>query len=215
MSAFDLSSPGQTSGVSRRIEGVVVGIVIDNQDPQGLARVKVKFPWLSDDDIGHWARIAVLMAGNQRGTYFLPEVGDEVLVAFELGDVAKPYVLGGLWNGVDAPPETNSNGSNDRRLIKSRSGHLVRLDDTNGSEKIEIIDKSGNNSITVDASSNTITIQSNQDINIQAPQGKIKLSAQNVEISSTADTKVQAQGGLTLDGSPGNTTIKGSMVNIN
>jgi len=198
-----------------RIYGVVVGLVIDNQDPEGLGRVKVKFPSLSDDEIGHWARIAVLMAGAQRGTFFLPEVDDEVLVAFEGGDVTRPYVLGALWNGRDAPPDTNANGQNDLRFIKSRSGHLIRLDDASGSEKIEIIDKSGSNSITIDTASNTITITSSKDINIEAAQGKIKLSAQNIEIISTADTKVQAQGGLTLDGSPGNTTLKGSMVNIN
>lgn len=154
------------------------------------------------------------MAGNQRGTFFLPEVGDEVLVAFEGDDISRPYVLGGLWNGQDNPPDTNADGKNNKRFIQSRSGHMVRLDDTDGSEKIEIIDKSGNNSITFDTANNTITITSAQDITLDASQGTIKLTAQNVSISSTADTKIEPQGDLTLQAS-GNTTIKGAAVNIN
>jgi uncharacterized protein involved in type VI secretion and phage assembly len=212
-----MRSRGLTDQVSRdrqRIYGVSVGLVIDNKDPQGLGRVRLKFPMLSDDEIGHWARIAVLMAGADRGTFFLPEVGEEVLVAFEQGDIARPYVLGALWNGVDKPPETNADGKNNLRLVKSRSGHLIRLDDTDGAEKIEIIDKSGGNSISIDTQNNAITITSAADITIDAPQGTLKLSAQAIEIASAANMDVEAQGNLTLQAS-GNTTLKGAMVNIN
>lgn len=206
---------GSTSSPAKaRMSGVAVALVINNQDPEGLGRVQVKLPDYSDLDIGHWARVAVLMGGNNRGTFFLPEVGDEVLVAFEAGDLERPFVLGGLWNGVDKPPDTNADGQNDKRFIKSRSGHLIRLDDTQGSEKIEIIDKSGSNSVTFDTANNTITITSAQDINLQASNGTIKLTAKNVSISSTADTTIEPQGGLTMQAS-GNTTIKGAVVNIN
>jgi uncharacterized protein involved in type VI secretion and phage assembly len=208
------SDPEQTRG-SARVDGVMVGIVLDNQDPQGLGRVKVKFPSLSDDPVGHWARLGVLMAGKDRGSFFLPEVGDEVLAVFEQGDISRPYVIGALWNGQDAPPDTNANGQNNLRFLKSRSGHLVRFDDTSGAEKIEIIDKSGNNKIVIDTASNTLTFQSDKDIRIEAAKGKITLNAQKIEISSSADTKIQGQGGLSLDGSPGNTAIKGTMVDIN
>ena len=197
-----------------RMYGVAVGLVIDNKDPQALGRVRLKLPALSDDEIGHWARIAVLMAGADRGTFFPPEVGDEVLVAFEHGDVARPYVLGGLWNGQDKPPETNADGKNNLRLVKSRSGHLIRLDDSDGAEKIEIVDKSGGNSITIDTANNAITITSAADVTIDAPQGTLKLSAQTIEISSSANTEVKAQGNLTLEAS-GTTTLEGATVNIN
>ncbi len=207
---FDAET-GQQPG---RTAGVAVALVLDNQDPQGLGRIKVKFPAFSNDDIGHWARVAVLMAGDQRGTFFLPEVGDEVLVAFEAGDIASPFILGGLWNGKDKPPDANADGKNNLRLIKSRSGHLIRLDDTDGSEKIEIVDKSGNNHLTFDTANNTITITSAQDIALEASQGTIKLTAQNISLSATADVKIDAQSGLTLQAS-GNTTVKGALVNIN
>lgn len=210
-----MNGPGPRARGQARIYGVVIGLVIDNRDPQGLGRVQVRLPGASDAQIGYWARQAVLMGGAKRGTFFLPEVGDEVLVAFEAGDRTRAYVLGALWNGQDPPPDSNAKGANNLRFIKSRSGHLIRLDDTGGAEKIEIIDKSGSNSLTIDTASNTITITSSADVNIEAAQGTIKLSAQKIEISSAAETKVEAQGGLTLDGSPGTTVIKGTTVNLN
>lgn len=197
-----------------RIHGVVVGVVTNNQDPDKMGRVKVKFPWLSDVDESTWARVAAPMAGNQRGAYFLPEVGDEVLVAFEHGDVRFPYVLGSLWNGKDAPPDTNSDGKNNIHMIKSRSGHVVKLNDEDGKETIEIIDKSKNNSIVIDTAKNTITITVDKDITFSATKGTIKLDAQNVEITGSQGTKLKSGGTMNVEAS-GTMTIKGSTVNIN
>jgi phage protein D/phage baseplate assembly protein gpV len=194
--------------------GVMPAVVIHNDDQTQLGQVQVQLPHMTDDSKGPWARVAVLMGGAKRGTFFLPEEGDEVLVAFENGDPSKPYVLGGLWNNVDKPPDTNAGGKNNKRFIKSRSGHLIRFDDTDGAEKVEIIDKSGNNSLTFDTTSNTITIVSAKDVNINAAQGTIALSAKTISISSTADTAVAAKGGLTLQAT-GSTTVKGKSVDIN
>lgn len=211
-SLFDLLSPaGQHE--SGRVYGVVVGIVTNNQDPDGMGRVKVKFPWLSDQDESWWARIATVMAGSSRGSYFLPEVNDEVMIAFEHGDVRFPYVLGGLWNGKDSPPTTNSDGQNNIRVIKSRSGHIVRLDDTNGNEKIEVIDKTGSNSVTIQSADNSITITAN---------GTVKIVGQSIQITSQTDITIQA--GTSLSANASTTmdlesnapmTIKGAMVSIN
>ena len=114
------------SDSSNRIYGVVTGIVTNNQDPEKLGRVKVRFPWLSENDESWWARVAVPMAGKEIGTYFLPEVDSEVLMAFEQGDIHFPYVLGALWNDPNKPPETNEDGKNNKRTIVSRSGMLIR-----------------------------------------------------------------------------------------
>src|SRR6185369_10379124 len=197
---FDVLSVDEGASASR-ISGVVVGVVTNTQDPAGLGRVKVKFPWLSDADESFWARAAVPMAGKARGFYFLPEVDDEVLMAFEHGDARFPYVLGALWNGQDKPPETNDEGKNNMRSIKSRSGHVVRLDDTDGKEKIQIIDKSGKNSLVFDTAKNTITITSDKDITLSAPQGTIKLDAQKIEIKSSADSKIEAGAGMDVKAS--------------
>ena len=209
-----LSDPNERASQAGRLAGVVIGIVTNNQDPDELGRVKVKFPWLSDADESAWARVAVLMAGKERGTYFLPEVEDEVLVAFEHGDLRFPYVIGSLWNGKDAPPAKNEDGKNNVRLIKSRSGHVIRLTDEDGKEKIEIVDKSGKNSLTFDTASNTLTIKADKDIVLSAANGTIKLDAQKLELKSSADAKIEAGAGMDVKAS-GQMTIKGATVNIN
>ncbi|HTR16327.1 MAG TPA: phage baseplate assembly protein V [Acetobacteraceae bacterium] len=213
MNFFDLLG-GQAQERSGRIYGVVVGLVTNNQDPENLSRVKVKFPWLSDTDESAWARVAMPMAGNQRGICFLPEVNDEVLVMFEQGDVRVPYVVGALWNGKDAPPVLNGDGQNNVRIIKSRSGHVVKLNDADGKETIEIIDKSTKNSVVIDTAKNTVTVTSDKDITLSAPKGTIKLDAQKVEIASSEATQVKAGGNMNLE-SGATMTVKGSTVNIN
>jgi uncharacterized protein involved in type VI secretion and phage assembly len=160
------------------------------------------------------------MAGAERGGFFLPEVGDEVLVAFEHGDINYPYVIGALWNSEDPPPETNRDGNNNFRKITSRSGHeiifnddeqggaekleihtnaghQIILDDSTGQEKIEIVDKTENNSIKIDSVQNSITIESSANLNIKA---------QTITIEANASLELKATGNL---------TIQGAMVRIN
>lgn len=197
-----------------RIPGVAIALVTNNQDPDKLGRVKVKFPWLSDSDESNWVRVAAPMAGKERGMYFLPEVDDEVLVAFDRGDVNFPYILGALWNGKDKPPITNDDGKNNVRVIKSRSGHVIRLNDKDGEEKIEIVDKSGKNSLTFDTAKNTIEIATDKDITLSAPKGTIKLDAQKIEIKSSADSKIEADAGMDIK-AQATMTIKGATINLN
>lgn len=188
-----------SASASQRLCGVVIGIVTNNQDPDNLGRIKVKFPWLSDQDESDWARIASPMAGKNRGLYFLPEVEDEVLVAFEQGDMRFPYILGALWNGKDTPPLNNSDGKNHVRVIQSRSGHTIRLNDEDGQENIEITDKSGKNQLKIDTATNTITLNSEQDLILRASKGSIKLEA-GKEIEITAKSSM---------------TLKGQTINLN
>ena len=200
----------------RRINGVSAGIVTNNEDPEGLGRVKIRFPWLSDDNETDWVRIATLMAGGERGSFFLPEVGDEVLVAFEHGDINHPFVIGALWNGVDKPPETNSDGRNNIRKIKSRSGHeiifndddtamqekieihtnsghKIVLDDSVGQEKIEIVDKTGSNKISIDSVQNSMNIESVL---------QLKIKSAIVEIEGTTSLTLKSNAILTIQGLP-------------
>ena len=179
-----------------KLSGVVIAMVTNNQDPDGLGRVKLNFPWLAEDQESDWARVLTPMAGQDRGLYFLHEVEDEVLVAFEHGDLRRPIVLGGLWNGVDTTPEANDDGENNQRLIKSRSGHEIRLNDKSGEEKIEIIDSSGKQTIVIDAAEDTITITANADITIESSSGKLVLSANGIEMNSQAEIKMEASGAI-------------------
>ncbi len=201
----------------KRITGVVVGIVTNNQDPDGNGRVRLNFPWRGGEEgESYWARVASLMAGNERGIVFFPEVGDEVLVTFEQGDINHPYIIGALWNGTDRPPETNSDGNNNIRKIKSRSGHeiifndddqagqekieihtnsghQIVLDDSTGQEKIEIVDKTGNNKITIDSVQNSINMESAMQLTIKS---------NIVEIEGTSSLTLKSSAVLTIQGMP-------------
>ena len=230
MSLTELLSPGRAQAARNRIYGVVVGIVRDIKDPQNLGRVKVDFPWLSeaadavsvssDDDRAHsyWARVATLMAGKGRGVYFVPEVGDEVLVAFEHGDLNRPYVLGVLWNADDTPPVAmDAGGKNDVRAIYSRSGHKIVLDDSDDKPSIQIVDKTGNNSIVIDSANNAMQIKIDGDLSIEVKgnisiktDGKFETSAkQAISTKTDADLKLEAAGGAKMEASS-NVEIKGS-----
>jgi uncharacterized protein involved in type VI secretion and phage assembly len=154
------------------------------------------------------------MAGNDRGAYFLPEVGDEVLVAFEHGSVDHPFVIGALWNGTDTAPESNANGENNHRTIRSRSGHVVRLNDAAGGETIEIIDKTGNQQVVIDSAANTIRIEAQGDITITSSSGKLTMSAVGIELDSKADVKVEAAASMDMKANA-QVTVKGAMIKLN
>jgi len=219
-----------------RVPGVSVGVVTNNDDPDGMGRVKVKLPWMADDAESFWARQASPMAGSDRGFFWLPEVNDEVLVAFEHNDINYPYIIGALWNGQDRPPQgtgtvLSSSGAVDQRVIRTRVGHLIVLDDSSGQPGISIIDKTGNNVILIESNPNKITTMADQDIVIKASQGKVQISAQQgIEITTPQKIDIQGSTGVDVKGdgpvkiesgsnlevkASAMTTIKGSMVKIN
>ncbi len=159
-------------------ESVMVGIVRNNVgDPKGLGRVQLSFPEFSEVNLSEWARVAGFMAGggsrpaDSWGSYFLPDIGDEVLVAFEHGDFNRPVVIGSLWNGKARPPETNE-GKNARKLLKTKTGMQILFDETSGQENLTIKDKAGS----------TITLKADGSISITAP-GNIELKSTGGDIS--------------------------------
>ena len=188
-----------------RVRGVAVAVVTDNQDPEGLGRVRVRFPWLDQGETSYWARLAVPMAGNQMGTYFLPEIGDEVLVVCEREDISHPFVIGSLWHNKQLPPEEND-GQNNRRLIRSRSGHELTFDDgpapsvdlklENGNhlhldnDGITLEDQGGNK-LEITSTPGSITIKSNT---------SLKLESQKIELQAGASMEIKASGTLTING---------------
>ena len=221
MSLIELLRESGTRGrEGNKVYGVVVGIVRDIKDPRNLGRVKVDFPWLgeareavaisSSDDRAHsyWARVATLMAGKKRGSFFIPEVGDEVLVAFEHGDVDRPFVIGSLWNSDDEPPETmDGQGKNDLRSLHSRSGHKIILNDSDSQPSITIVDKTGENSITIDSASNAMAIKVKGDFSLEV-QGKISIKAQGkIEVETGQDLTAKAQANLKASAT-GNGTLE-------
>jgi uncharacterized protein involved in type VI secretion and phage assembly len=224
------------------VQGVVTGLVTNLNDPDNLGRVKVKYAWLGEIE-SDWVRIAAPMAGAGRGFFYLPEVNDEVLVTFEHGDVHRPYIVGVLWNSQDKPPKPNSQvvggGKVNQRILRSRSGHMIVLDDTDGQEQIVIQDKTAKNTIIVNSKENTITINVDRDLSSKAggattiqSTGKIVLKSsddlsiecRNFSVKAQMNANVEANTNATLKGSVGvnvqnaagaKVALSGPTVNLN
>ena len=183
------------TGLGGRWYGVYPALIKEINDPDGLGRVKIALPWAPDTGSGHysaWARIATLMAGDNRGTWFMPDVDDEVLVAFEGGNPCCPYVIGALWNGNDAPPQRmDDGGRNTHKVIRSRNGVRVTLDDSDGQEQL-VLETPGGQKITLkDGPGNVEIVDSNGNSVKLEPSGltitasaKVTINASMVEISA-------------------------------
>jgi uncharacterized protein involved in type VI secretion and phage assembly len=165
--------PGQT---------MLVGIVTDNKDPKGWGRIKVKFPTLTEEHTSNWARVVSIGAGKNRGFDCLPEINDEVLVAFEHGDIHRPYVIGGVWNGKDHPPasvnDTIQDGKVRLRTFKTRTGHKLQFveEDKGSSQAGVYIETQGGHKLFINDSDGSITIHSTKDLKLDAT-GNIDINA--------------------------------------
>lgn len=182
--------------------GLHVATVVDNNDPDKLGRIKVKYPW-SEQETTDWVRLAVPYAGKDRGWVALPEIDDEVLIGYEHGDTDHPIALGALYNKDNAPPQAGGD-ENELKVFVSRSGNKIEFLDKDGSEQILISNKDGKNQIVMDVSGPSITIKSEGDITVE---GTGNLTVQGANISFKSDKKVEIEAGSDLN-------IKGINVNI-
>ncbi|MBU7584093.1 MAG: VgrG-related protein [Nostoc sp. TH1S01] len=219
--------PGQT---------MLVGVVSNNQDPKGWGRVRVKFPTLTEEHESNWARVVSVGAGPGRGFDCLPEVNDEVLVAFEHGDIHRPYVIGGVWNGTDAPPEkvndTVVGGKVRLRTFKTRVGHKLQFVEEdksstkkgaylqtidghnlrmNDSEKFAELETTGGHKFRCDDSNKTISLTSTGDITVKSGTTGTakKISVNGGEIALTATQKITLTvGGTSIELTPSGITMR-------
>ncbi|HEY6137033.1 MAG TPA: phage baseplate assembly protein V [Thermoanaerobaculia bacterium] len=212
-----LLSSRNAEGLGGRWFGVYPAVVSDIKDPDGLGRVKVTLPWAPDtgsDRYDLWARLATMMGGKNRGSWFIPDVDDEVLVVFEGGDVRRPYVIGGLWNGKDSPPESmDGGGRNFKKVLRSRNGVKITLDDSDGSEQliaetpggqkitlkdgpgsIELTDSNGN-SLKMEASG--ITITTSASLTMNASTVTVNASAVTVTGATTLSSTLMVGASIT------------------
>ncbi|MEL7039555.1 MAG: VgrG-related protein [Cyanobacteria bacterium J06592_8] len=206
--------PGQT---------FLVGIVTDNQDPEGLGRVKVWFPTLTpktgeNAHASHWARVVAIGAGKGRGFDCLPEINDEVLVAFEHGNIHRPYILGGVWNGQDLPPkpvaESVRDGNVRVRTFKTRTGHQIQfIEEDRGDSKAGVyIETTTGHQIQLNDSENAIEVQTkgkhklrlddqNGCIEIKTISHTIRMDTAGISLNSAGNIDIQANGVITVLGS--------------
>ena len=222
------------------ITGVRIGIVTDNDDPKDMGRVKLQFPWREADDESHWARIATLMAGEEYGSYCVPEVDEEVLVAFAGGDVHQPFVIGSLWNGTQEPPQKADEDNDIRELvsraghrlqfdddetdgglrIETNAGHRIELDDADGSEQIDIVDSSGNNRIRMDAEKDSIAIEADDTLELSGDRIKLRGDTidingkQSLDLSSNSSVELSSNGTLDIESQMAMAIEAGAILNM-
>lgn len=181
--------------------GVFPALVSDIKDPDGQGRVKVTLPWSPDTGGGRyeaWARLATLMAGGNRGTWFIPDVNDEVLVAFEGGDPRRAYVVGALWNGSDSPPDSmDGAGNNYRKVVRSRNGVKLTLDDTNGQEKM-ILETPGGQKVTLKDGPGSVVIEDSNGNSVKLETSGITITAA-AKVTVNASTVAVSAGMVTVD----------------
>ena len=192
------------------IKGVVVGLVKSLDDPKKLGRIEVHFPWLSENNNSYWARIATLMSGSGRGSWFMPEVDDEVLVAFEHGDSQHPYIIGFLWNGVDKPP--NEDIDTKVRRLKTVSGHTLEFDDRQGQERI-YIKSQGGHELEIKDTPGSITIKTSGNQTV-----KLEDTPAGITIGTSAGNEIKisdAPPGITISTQAGTLTVNCLQANIN
>jgi uncharacterized protein involved in type VI secretion and phage assembly len=198
----DVAEARTARGFGGRFYGAYPALVNDIKDPDGQGRVKVSLPWSPDgggSSYEAWARVATMMAGNDRGTWFVPDVSDEVLIVFLSGDARHPVVVGGLWNGQDAPPESmDGGGQNYIKKIKSRNGVMITLDDHDGQEKL-VLETPGGQTITLKDGASAIEI-------VDANGNSVKLESAGITI--TASAKVTVNAGAPVE-------INASMLTVN
>ncbi|MFT2720557.1 VgrG-related protein [Deinococcus sp. A31D244] len=218
--------------------GLMIGVVTNNDDPDNLGRVKVKFPALTEDDESDWARVVNLGGGPNRGSQFTPEVNDEVLIGFEHGDIHHPYVIGGLWNGSDAPPrptgKTIKNGSVIQRVYRTRLGHELIYDDPPDPDPPRItLQSSKNHALELNddkkkpflqlrtTSGHRLTLMDDPrapHVTLEDKNGnqlKLDTKTNTLTITSTGRLELKARSGIKIDAGGGNVDVKGVMINLN
>ena len=207
------TSPRETSLESGGlIKGIAIALVTQNKDPEGQCRVKVRYPWHEDPSESHWARLAAPMAGKDRGLVLIPDVGDEVVVAFEREDLRFPCILGALWNGEDAPPVANTDGRNDKKLFTSRKKHVLLFDD--GARGVVELAHEKGRKLVLDDDGFAVQDENGNVVRVDSRSGAMTIEAKGQLNIKAATISIEASGTLELKASA-TLTVRGGLVNIN
>lgn len=210
MDMFSTETTHETGGY---VKGVAIALVTQNNDDEKMCRVRISYPWQKDPRQSYWARLATPMAGKDRGLVTIPEVGDEVLVAFEREDLRFPYILGSLWNGKDMPPVSNDDGNNDKRIFKSRDGHYLLFNDNSATGEVILTHQKGRRIaftpsgwVVEDEKGNKIEVDSNSGSMTIEAKGQLNIKAASITIEATGTLEMKSSATM---------TIRGSLVTIN
>lgn len=196
----------------RTLAGVVPGVVVEADDPNRLARVKVRLPVLGED-VEVWARLSLPLAGAGRGVLMVPRPDDEVLVAFEHCDPSRAYVVGSLWSETDPPPDIGDAAAVDVWAMRTEAGNLIQLSDSKGKRGLAVVDADGNG-LLVDTGSGKVTLKAGTEVILETPDAAVTVSGTDVTVRAAGTVTVESRGDTTVTAS-GTLTQKGAVVRIN
>lgn len=208
----------RSRSADRRYYGAVVALVTDNVDPEGAGRIEIRFPWFNDPHARSWCRLCQPYGGQDYGAFFIPEVGAEVLVAFHHGDMAEPFVIGSLYNGVDTPPSRREQ-ARDQKMFRTRAGHEFLLDDSDEARRVRLttqgghvldLDDKGRAATLTTAGGHALTLDD------QGSKASLVTSGGHSVVMDDAGQRITIQAGgvtVTLDGS-GQATIQGASITL-
>jgi uncharacterized protein involved in type VI secretion and phage assembly len=208
METEELIGSREPKGYGGQFYGAYQALVTDIRDPDGQGRVKVSLPWSPDPSgasYSAWARLSTMMAGNNQGSWFVPDTNVEVLIIFLGGDPRQPCVIGALWNGQDKPPQSmDGNGTNNIKQLCSRNGVSITLDDTQGSESLTLQTPGGQKIVLQDGPGSILLQDSNGN--------SVKLDSSGVTIDTSSTVTVSASQHQVTAGS---VTVNSAMTTFN
>jgi uncharacterized protein involved in type VI secretion and phage assembly len=194
-----MTAPSPSSAFGECTEtfyGLYPGIAENVVDPENRGRITVLLPWISDTYETRFAAVAQIYAGDGYGTVWLPEQGDQVVVAFMKGQLSRPVVLGSIY-AKSRKPETGRTDSADPKIFRTKGGHYLLMEDKQG-KRIELVDLTGNNSVVIDSEANSVTVKAEGNLTLEAG----------------ADLTINAGGSLTITAS-GQVSVSGATINLN
>ena len=200
--------------------GLYAGVVTSNDDDEKKGRVKVRLPWIDPDFETEWAPVSQIYAGSDYGAYWIPEQGDQVVVAFLRGELRKPIVVSSIYSRDRTPYMARGDGSKPK-LFRTMAGHMLLMEDGEG-PKIQLVDKTGKNEVVIDSGSNTVTVRADADVVVEAKKN-VKVTAsqsveveasQSVSISAKTDLSLKATGSISIE-AQGALTLSGASIALN
>lgn len=185
----------------KRFFGVAEALVVDVIDPEKEGRVKLQFPWFDEDMVTEFGRVCQVYAGNGYGSFFVPEVGDEVLVAFVHGDMRLPVVLGGLYNGQDKPPSDRQQDK-DQKMVRTKAGHELLFDDSSQQRRVKLT-TAGGHEVELDDAGGKVTVKT-------AGGQSMVLDGNSGQVTVTGATVVLDASNVTVGGAVANVKVGGT-----
>lgn len=196
-----MTAPARARQADRRYYGVYAAVVAAVNDPAKQGRVQLRLPWFDANFVTDWCRVCYLLAGAGFGSLFVPELETEVAVSFMHGDLRFPLVLGGLYSNDVLPPSYRAD-DRDQKVIHTKGGHQIILDDTRGSEKITLLASDGKQRVELSAQDGSLTVSSDGGtVTVSATGGKIVLKAADIDIEADQSLTIKAGGPVKVQGS--------------